>query len=236
MVRNDSFYCCILHWVVAWSGGLWSVVHNPRYAILGDCAQKRGRLMKPILIDCDGVLADFFGACQFLAEDLGIVLCPKEYDFMQSLDSKHKAKLVTEINRQGFCANIWTYDGAIRLVNKLRHLAAARFGTTLVCVTSPWVTGPSWDWERRAWLRDWFRFETEQIIFCKNKWLVNGSILIEDSDTNLAEWLIYTGKPSIRISRPWNDPIGKNDGYDDNRIDKILGTIERYRAQGLLDE
>lgn len=157
-----------------------------------------------ILIDCDGVLADFPSAAlryinaragrEYLLGDV------EEHDILKSLALLHWQNdfdlwcAETEV-----CRHLEPYDGAQDFVEKLRALG------DVVIVTSPYSAVPTWTHARLAWLSEHFGIEKRDVVFCKRKELIRGHVLIDDKLEN-CEAFVGSGqfRDAIVFDQPWN--------------------------------
>lgn len=127
--------------------------------------------------------------------------------------------IISIMKRDNAIENFSVIPGAIEFVNKLREL----YGRVV------FVTAPSWNYlgwceQRRAWLINNFNCSDCDIIFINDKTLFDGDILIDDRQKYLDSWIEKTGKPAIKINRPWN----KNaKGYPVNNFNEALEIIEK---------
>lgn len=171
--------------------------------------------MKPtILIDCDGVLADFGGA--FLAAvlketgesfDLSDIT---QWDitrcmFFRELEVKYpglEKKLWADyIAKPGFCDKIAVLPGAQGAMERLQSL-----GDVFV-VTSPMATAPTWMYERENWLQRLFDIPRDHVIHAGKKYLVHGDVLIDDKPSHVRAWHTKwsrTGGYGILWNAPYN--------------------------------
>lgn len=160
-----------------------------------------------ILIDCDGVLADFTGAlCRSLRlrgfnRHADSVL---HWDLASSLTPPEMAMVDEIVSEPGWCSDIEWFPGAKNTVRALRHA-----GHELICVTSPWPSR-TWMAERLDWLSP--LFHRQDVIFApaKHKPLVAGDLLIEDHPGTCGRWLASNpGCTALLIDRPWNSHLAK---------------------------
>lgn len=164
--------------------------------------------MKTILVDADGVLADFTGAylgvvesitgCRARHEDVTsyhIHQCPWFVELAAKTPGlkKHVAAIVT--HERGFCLGIDALPGAAPGLESLREA-----GHHVICVTSPWH-GPHWHHERVEWLREHMGFVPEDVVFCSKKYLVRGDVLVDDRYENVDKW---PGGLGLLWDQPWN--------------------------------
>jgi hypothetical protein len=159
--------------------------------------------MRTILVDCDGVLADFIGrVCKVLqgANPKQAHIYNPElfevYDIKRTLLSTELSWVSSACKQPGFAASLDWYEGAKEWLASIRHLG------TVVCLTSPFSGAPSWVQERAEWLRG----HVDQVHFCRKeaKRFVPGDLLIEDCAQTAYEWSETQRKPSIILERPWN--------------------------------
>jgi 5'(3')-deoxyribonucleotidase len=155
-------------------------------------------MSKVIGLDCDGVLADFVGATLDLAHRFTSLRFKRDdiktwdiFDYVKDpLNSDLKRTVQRSIEKRGFCQNLKVLPGSIKAVQALRELGE------VVCITSPWVTNPTWGYERTEWLREHFGFEWRQIIHTGRKEFVHCDYLVDDRLSNLVEWNAYQGRTS----------------------------------------
>ena len=144
-----------------------------------------------IVLDCDGVLADFVGA---LAK--GFEFDPEivtEHDLRHVFGEKWP-HMVTAICSEGWCSQVPMYEGAQELYKGL-----AKLGRVIIA-TSPWDS-ETWCCERTRWIRE--RFPKPNIVFARDKHDVRGDVLIEDSAESVEGWIDHL-EPAILVDRPWN--------------------------------
>jgi 5'-nucleotidase len=173
-----------------------------------------------ILLDVDGILADFDSATRaylarvhvlpFAHEDV------TEMDFCKALSLPQHVQLALQAawRRPGFCATIEPYLGSGHFVERLKSLG------TVIAVTAPMQGARQWAYERELWLRHYFAIEA--IISTKEKHHVMGDVLIEDSVANL---LTSPCRDKILLRRPWNvrESAGLMSAY---LVDDYNGAIE----------
>lgn len=143
-----------------------------------------------ILVDVDGVLADFPGAVQRslrLTQPLehwdvkdSLVALGLPSDRVQDLTEQYEAATY----RRGWCRAIEPYRYAGLFVTQLRKLGR------VVALTAPFHGRPYWLQERLDWLQDVLGFSARDVVFCPSdlKPLVDGDYLIEDRPDTLVAW------------------------------------------------
>jgi len=155
-----------------------------------------------ILLDIDGVLADFCTAyLAVLNRQTGRRHVPADvttWQFHDSVASKLEDHNVwAEAGRRGFCRDLAAYPGADDFLARLRIYGR------VVAVTAPASTA-YWASERTDWLRC-RGFATKDIVLAHDKTLVQGDILIDDSAANVRAYAqAHPDREVALLDRPWN--------------------------------
>lgn len=165
-----------------------------------------------VLLDCDGVLADFIGGVLPLINGL--------------LDTRHTAEDVTEFSfadalkmtpgdaarvkraigsQPRLAAGLAVYPGAIDGVRRLREVA------DVYIVTSSWDSNETWEFDRKAWLRRHFGIGHHDIVFTAAKHLVCGDMLIDDKTSTCEAWRAAWPRG---IPVQWSTPHNRRDIWD----------------------
>jgi 5'(3')-deoxyribonucleotidase len=113
-----------------------------------------------------------------------------------------EAKIFSPLNSQGFFRNLKVVAGAQQVVRELGK------NHELVIVTNlPLVEEASRYYmeDKLEWIKKYFPqfIESRNVVFTKNKYLVDGDILIDDAPHNILAF----HKKAIVFSRPWNQHI-----------------------------
>ena len=133
-----------------------------------------------VLLDVDGVIADFTNTVRRTVAEVGYVLpTPTEWNFTLSFPAEVADHYLDRASQPGWCAGIDPYPGAERFVAELRTLG------DVVAVTAPLGCCPTWESERREWLRC---RGIHDVVSTRRKDLVYGDVLIEDKVENLRAW------------------------------------------------
>lgn len=164
----------------------------------------------PVLVDVDGVLADFNQPLLDLLNDKhhlsltnkDVVDFHIQKGFAQYWDEECE-KL---INGKGFCLNLKILPGAQEGIQALREN-----GCDIIFTTSPLVSNNYWHNERQKWLEKNFDASYKDVIFAHQKQYVQGRVLIDDRFKNVKEWAIFNKKPAILFSQPWNEKEAKEE-------------------------
>lgn len=145
--------------------------------------------MKRVLLDCDGVLADFTSAMlQLVNVFCATTFTPAdvtEFDFAKALklDRGHAAAVKSAIGGSPmFAANLAVYPGAVEGVRKLREVAE------VYIVTSPWNSNPTWTHDRETWLKRHFDIPHQRVIHTSAKHVCAGDVFVDDKTSTLVEW------------------------------------------------
>lgn len=146
--------------------------------------------MRPrILVDIDGVFADFITPClQAIYEHTGASYEPHQvtdWDIMKScgIDVETAKVIYKNMERKGLCLEIPAYDGAREGVDHLRTFA------DVWAVTHPFG-GEHWMHERDQWLMTKMGFAKDDILHVRSsrKFAIDGDALVEDKVSTLQEW------------------------------------------------
>lgn len=146
--------------------------------------------MKPIvLLDVDGVLADFLGGCLRVLRRFGVDADARHVTTWRiedalGLAAEQRHELMQAWARPGFCTRLEPYPGAVEGVHELRELAR------VYPVTAPMWSCPTWEHERREWLVEHFGFDRADVINTHAKHRVDGDVLVEDRADTLAAWRV----------------------------------------------
>ena len=164
--------------------------------------------MAEINIDCDGCLADFHGHIADWVDDV----VPSEtvdreapgYRFQDYMtEPQWKAAQAILTSSDEFWSSLPKKPGAKEAVDLLLN-----FGHDITVVTAPWWAYPKWADARYRWLQKYFGIENTDVVITSKKWKVDGDILIEDVEKNLAAWkLAHPQGMCVMIPAPYNKPV-----------------------------
>lgn len=160
--------------------------------------------MTRILVDCDGVMADFAPAYLNILH----LITGRAHFYAEIVDCNFsKCGIATPAEDQAVWGHIRTTPGIVRgldvLPDVVEALAKLRMLGQVVCVTSPqW--GTTWGEERYHWLTD-LGFTDKTIVYCSKKGFVQGDVLIDDALHHLADWRLENHRGfGICVDQPWN--------------------------------
>ena len=148
---------------------------------------KMTKLKKPtVLLDCDGVLADFTSlALQFIENETGKLYKQEDIPHWEIFESLGYPELWSKFNLRagdvGFCSGIKPYRQAMAGVKKLRN------DCEILIVTAP-VDALPWMYERAHWLEEHFDISRKKVIFAHEKQHVRGDMLVDDKPDNVFAW------------------------------------------------
>lgn len=139
-----------------------------------------------VLLDCDGVLADFVGGCRRALERLGYeehaaTLAP-DRNIFEGLPEHVRKHLLDTIVGPRFCAELEPMPFALDAVRELVDLA------DVYVVTSPWWSSPHWVHERCGWIVRYFEIPHARQVHTSAKELVDGDHFVDDHDSQIARW------------------------------------------------
>lgn len=181
-----------------------------------------------ILLDCDGILADFHKMyLPIVNQFTGISLKEEDitsFDVLKHIGKEKYDQIIRNyIQSNQCCLKIPVIEGAKEAVKELQKLGE------VVIVTSPMSTA-TWCFERTQWLRDHFDISKSKIVFAKNKHYVTGNIFVDDCTDNCEKWRKHNdGYPPFLWDRPWNRKDRKdNKGYYEV-VDNWEYVIERTK-------
>lgn len=163
-------------------------------------------MSKPILVlDVDGVLADFVGATlDFLERNYAVYVDYadlKLWDFMEHPVLQPYRKVAKgHWATPGFAANLVPMKGTVEAVRRLRELTDLRYAT------SPMGSNPTWIVERNAWLNRHFGPTlNENIRHTSTKSEMKGHIFCDDKIENVVEYRqAHPGAVVILHTQPYN--------------------------------
>jgi 5'(3')-deoxyribonucleotidase len=147
-----------------------------------------------VLLDCDGVIADFTGAALTLIRQFtGRTYAPERittWDIFDSLPEEPqfvKDEVYRLLKSPGGCAGIPAYPEAVEGVRRLCEIA------DVIAVTSPFKGSPTWAHEREEWLH--VRCPgIEHVIHARHKERVHGDVFVDDKAAHVEDWARFWGR------------------------------------------
>lgn len=154
-----------------------------------------------VLIDVDGVLADFENGVRDLIEEINGVKIKGEnlfQDLRNLAGTAWDEKVEEAIKSEGFAQTLKEYPGSVNCVKEIME------NNEVIFVTAPYPESRHWFYDRYLWLRERFGIDRDDIIFARDKRWVQGKILIDDRVENVLDWSAQQNSVGILMSRPWN--------------------------------
>lgn len=155
-----------------------------------------------LLLDCDGVMADYVGRVLQDARTLyGKEIDPgdiHEWDVYADVAriagkpyAQVKEDMIGMLHQPGWCAGIRPLPGA---VDGVRSLRAMRPHVDVHVVTAPWHSSPYWFNERLEWLKVHFGVQAKDVTFTHRKQDVSGprsglTVFVDDKPQAVREWV-----------------------------------------------
>lgn len=143
-----------------------------------------------LLLDCDGVLADWMTAVNDVIERAtGRRISPQECGGWLKLSNlgfspTERKYIEHELNAPGFVEELAPLPGAVEGVQRVVEAT----GCHLSIVTAHWDS-PTWMYERKKWLKKWgFLKEGRGMVATREKWLVAPGLLVDDKIQNVLDY------------------------------------------------
>ena len=147
--------------------------------------------MKRLLLDVDGVIADFPQLFLNAAEavlDRKFDVTTKDITDWEMADTlklgkKDRERVYRFIDRPNMAYMMNDYPGSVEAVKRLYKMA------TVVFVTTPFATNPTWTFDRDRWLVERFGKELgRRVIHTSLKYMVSGDVFVDDKPANVDKW------------------------------------------------
>lgn len=155
-----------------------------------------------ILIDVDGVLADFVGGLCRELNAMGYRRRPEDFRHWclnRTLPPGELGDADGVAKTWRFCLNLEWYEGAIAFVKALQSAGE------VTAVTAPYAGSTYWMHERADWLTPVISPRDVVFTYGERKRDIRGDVLIEDHPGNASAWLNANPEGfAILIDRPWN--------------------------------
>jgi 5'(3')-deoxyribonucleotidase len=188
-----------------------------------------------ILLDCDGVIADFITPALAAAERVaGVQLTyadVTDHHMQNLLPEQHRAAFLAELRAPGFCASIKPYENAPQNVSFLSLV----LGAEIMIVTQPMSECPTWEAERLAWVERYLSIRSVMpggplgapppVISTGDKHLVQGDLFVDDNPKNVLAW-----------QAAWPQGLGLLWDRPYNRYARACRRVDSWRVVGLAAE
>jgi 5'(3')-deoxyribonucleotidase len=186
-----------------------------------------------VLVDVDGVLADFLAPSLPLLKELtGKDWDLSEFhswDIFDTVDRQFEDAFFDRINCLGWCRNIPVFEGAQEAMARVAELA------DVYVVTSPMNHIPTWMHEREQWLKAHFNISPKKVVHTSAKYLCTGDVLIDDKPANVDAWLNEQPGIGILFPQPYNQRMASRGlrakGWGDViKVIEHLSTTQKFKA------
>lgn len=177
--------------------------------------QKPGYFHDEVLIDLDGVVADFTSACLFIANQYaGTNYTPADVTEWEIFNlpglREVEDRTWKTISEPGFARMLAVYPGAREGVEWLKSKGPVRI------LTSP-VISPTFMFDRVRWVEKELGIGWKHIIYTYSKELVTGRGLIDDKPENILAWTDRNTGPAVLWAQPYNQAAWDSDAFDRRR-------------------
>lgn len=169
------------------------------------------------LIDVCDVVADLHGA--LLAEtNIQLPTVINDWDIFNIVSKDESALIKKLFANQEFWRNLPVVRGAKDGVEKIRNA-----GFHVQWVTSSWHSCNDWENIRRAWLRENFNSEENDMSVTSRKYMVDGAFLIDDRPKHVQQWVSHRpDKTAYLFNTRLNAFFKWEHRFDWSMVDKIL--------------
>jgi len=185
-----------------------------------------------VLLDVDGVLADFVGSYLRHVNAIHAARVPTCYqasdvtqwdiDAALSISKDVAERASANMGQPGECLAIKPYASALGGVRMLREIADVRI------VTSPFSSA-TWTHERERWLALQFGIAPTEVSHTRDKTIVAGDALIDDKTSTLVAWQrAFPSGVAILWDQPWN----QRDAWSGVRTSSWDVAIDNIRFRG----
>ena len=170
--------------------------------------------MSKILIDVDGVVADFKAAVldELQLEDTH----PEDWDFIDKLKPEDKEEADALLEDLEFWGGLPLVDGAKKAIRYLRA-----FGHEIVWVTSPWSSCIGWETARRSWIKK--NFGSDDVVVTSSKHHIDGDVFIDDKPENVEAWKkAHPNKKAFIYDQTYNRDYSGAPRFDWSKVGVLL--------------
>src|SRR3990167_2542237 len=179
--------------------------------------------MKRVLVDCDGVLADFISrVCETIEFHGGGKFMPDqvtEFNFAKALQlGPFLASAVkkTISNEPGWWSSLRPFPEAVDGVARLQEIAE------VYVITAPWNSCKTWLHDREAWLKKHFGIPHSHVLVGSAKHLVSGDLFVDDKTDALHAWNANQGGIAVQWQTPHNR-LDALSGHSTRSWDELIG-------------
>jgi len=191
-----------------------------------------------VLVDVDGVVADFTGRMlDVVLEETGRRHEVEDVDqwsiqLALGLPDEHWRNVVRRIEEPGFASNLRPYPGAVEAVRDIADRHHVFF------VTSPWWSSTTWMHDRTDWLVKFFgKTQGRKVVHTSAKQLVVGDVMVEDKAATLAAWeraddaaSWHGTRRAFLLDRPYNRHVSPSERHLE-RLHSLDELVERSKRR-----
>lgn len=177
-----------------------------------------------ILLDIDGVAANFIEGCRPIVEKmLGRRVKHDDVDqFMiekaLGLTEAQTAELYAHVMSEGWCRALPAYAGAKEAVAEMRAHA------TVVPVTAHFFSSKHWVYERDEWILEHLGIPKTDVVHTHRKFQIDGDALIDDKVSHLSAWRHrHPNGKAVLLKRKYNERDGWVGGESFSDLPAIAG-------------
>lgn len=164
-------------------------------------------MKQTLLIDVDGVLADFVRVWLDVAKEVsGTSFEPKDVRDWAFKSLGLTPEQYQEVWNRLEAVDVTSFPLIDESLTYKLAIAEKQLGFDIYYVTTPMPKNHRWHAGRLAWLEKHFNAEPRQVIFTHDKGLIHGDVLIEDNLVNALHWAHYhpQGRAMV-IEKPYFD-------------------------------
>ncbi len=163
-----------------------------------------------LLLDCDGIMADWLGSALIAIHAVtGKLYTPESFptwDIFDVVGREHAAACNEHFHAPGFCTNILPYPAALAGVRRLQE---SHSNVDIHVLTSP-AHSPFWYYERAEWVQKHFGIATANVIQTKHKERYRGDVFVDDHPAHAISWA--NAHPE-GISLLWDAPYNQKEMF-----------------------
>jgi 5'(3')-deoxyribonucleotidase len=162
-----------------------------------------------LLLDCDGVLADFTGGALRVVRDVTKrhynEVDVTTWEVLDSIFTKHpddlrkREECEKRFNQEGFVSDLNPLPGSIQAVREMLDA-----GVDLHIVTSALHSSPTWVYERTCWLKKWYGIDKKRVHYTHTKYIIDGDLLVDDKPEHIKAWIEHRPGPGFLWSTGCN--------------------------------